>query len=335
MAEEFQGGLLSCGENWYNLPNNLFYSSPCSIGTNDVASFDWSNHDSIISASFSSSASPDDNSNQDYFHKSGDNYSNMNNFGGDCFNSSSKQVNGNNYPLQQQTTVNSIQRLSGGLIPLDSDSYKYTSSLLQTLFDTDEPDDNYDQINIPNELMHSNNHLHFTNNEPATWTSNFLPSTQSQFLASSLGGDNKKRDFQNVLDKSKSEGVNKAGNEPAIKRARIQTPSPLPTFKVRKEKLGDRVTALQQLVSPFGKTDTASVLHEAIEYIKYLHDQVGVFSGPYLKNKSTPPQHLQTGDEVKQDLQSRGLCVGPISSIFPVTEIMTDFWTPIFGDSFK
>jgi len=80
--------------------------------------------------------------------------------------------------------------------------------------------------------------------------------------------------------------------EPALKRLRIETPSPLPTFKVfycycllqsnffffhfaavfnlynnftldfnqldiygqvRKEKLGDRVTALQQLVSPFGK----------------------------------------------------------------------------------
>ncbi|KAG2626556.1 hypothetical protein PVAP13_3KG368500 [Panicum virgatum] len=48
------------------------------------------------------------------------------------------------------------------------------------------------------------------------------------------------------------------------KKPRIATPSPLPTFKVRKEKLGDRITALQQLVSPFGKTDTASVLHEAI-----------------------------------------------------------------------
>nr|GMC89885.1 transcription factor bHLH112-like [Ipomoea batatas] len=49
-------------------------------------------------------------------------------------------------------------------------------------------------------------------------------------------------------------------------------------MQVRKEKLGDRVTALQQLVSPFGKTDTASVLHEAIEYIKFLHDQVNVCS---------------------------------------------------------
>ncbi|KAF0897720.1 hypothetical protein E2562_000435 [Oryza meyeriana var. granulata] len=39
-----------------------------------------------------------------------------------------------------------------------------------------------------------------------------------------------------------------------LKKSRTGTPSPLPTtFKVRKEKLGDRITALQQLVSPFGK----------------------------------------------------------------------------------
>ncbi|XP_062180729.1 transcription factor bHLH123-like isoform X2 [Phragmites australis] len=69
----------------------------------------------------------------------------------------------------------------------------------------------------------------------------------------------------------------------AAKKTRIETPSHLPTFKVRKEKLGDRITALQQLVSPFGKTDTASVLHEAIEYIKLLHDQVASLSSPYLR----------------------------------------------------
>ncbi|CAN6337164.1 unnamed protein product [Urochloa humidicola] len=67
------------------------------------------------------------------------------------------------------------------------------------------------------------------------------------------------------------------------KKPRMATLSPLPTFKVRKEKLGDRITALQQLVSPFGKTDTASVLHEAVEYIRFLHDQVASLSSPYLR----------------------------------------------------
>ncbi|XP_028792299.1 transcription factor bHLH112-like isoform X2 [Neltuma alba] len=133
-----------------------------------------------------------------------------------------------------------------------------------------------------------------------------------------------------------SESAKKGSCEPAIKKQRIETPSPLPTFKVRKEKLGDRITALQQLVSPFGKTDTASVLHEAIDYIKFLHEQV--LSTPYMKN-GVPIQHCQQGCEVKessegpkQDLKSRGLCLVPISSTFPVTnETPVDFWTPSFG----
>jgi hypothetical protein len=72
----------------------------------------------------------------------------------------------------------------------------------------------------------------------------------------------------------------------------------------RSQKLGDKITALQQLVSPYGKvntsnswtgnsisslhahlkssmatcsqTDTASVLHEAATCIKNLHEQIQV-----------------------------------------------------------
>ncbi|KAH6781622.1 Prolyl oligopeptidase family protein [Perilla frutescens var. frutescens] len=46
---------------------------------------------------------------------------------------------------------------------------------------------------------------------------------------------------------------------------------------LRKEKLGDRIKALHQLVSPFGKTDTASFLLEAIGYIRFLHGQIEVY----------------------------------------------------------
>ncbi|XP_060200218.1 transcription factor bHLH123-like isoform X3 [Lycium barbarum] len=113
--------------------------------------------------------------------------------------------------------------------------------------------------------------------------------------------------------------------------------------KVRKEKMGDRITALQQLVSPFGKTDTASVLSEAIEYIKFLHDQIGALSAPYMKN-GAPMQHQQSGNKLSEDasegrnkdLRSRGLCLVPISSTFPVThETNVDFWTPTFGATFR
>nr|GMC63746.1 transcription factor bHLH112-like isoform X1 [Ipomoea batatas] len=38
----------------------------------------------------------------------------------------------------------------------------------------------------------------------------------------------------------------------------------------------DKITALQKLVSPYGKTDTASVLQEACISIKALQDQIQV-----------------------------------------------------------
>ncbi|CAN6236352.1 unnamed protein product [Urochloa humidicola] len=134
----------------------------------------------------------------------------------------------------------------------------------------------------------------------------------------------------------------KASGEPAFKKPRLETPSPLPTFKVRKEKLGDRITALQQLVAPFGKTDTASVLHETIEYIKFLHDQVGVLSAPYLKHGHHQVPHLKSSSPEKSkdshgeiSLKGRGLCLVPISSTFAVaSEVPVDFWTP-FGANFR
>uniref|UniRef100_A0A0E0DIS3 BHLH domain-containing protein n=1 Tax=Oryza meridionalis TaxID=40149 RepID=A0A0E0DIS3_9ORYZ len=188
--------------------------------------------------------------------------------------------------------------------------------------------------------------------------------------------------------------------ETAFKKPRLETPSPLPTFKVRKEKLGDRITALQQLVSPFGKvreafdgqcalhykqqeclelcinifcakefflfdllllsrsihyiqnntilfssrcasvqTDTASVLHETIEYIKFLHDQVGALSAPYLKNGAHQVPHLKNSSPDKSkhgeiSLKGRGLCLVPISSTFAVaSEVPVELWTP-FGANF-
>ncbi|XP_065879514.1 transcription factor bHLH112-like isoform X2 [Euphorbia lathyris] len=179
--------------------------------------------------------------------------------------------------------------------------------------------------------------LHFSNNTPfwnASSADQFLssPSSQPQFLMPAF--EDKPNSPSLTLKSNDSGFVGKKGSEPAFKRARIETPSPLPTFKVRKEKLGDRITALQQLVSPFGKTDTASVLHEAIEYIKFLHDQVNVLSTPYMKN-GNQIQHQQVGGaraKEAEDLKSRGLCLVPISSTFPVAnETTADFWTPTFG----
>ncbi|KAG5530492.1 hypothetical protein RHGRI_025443 [Rhododendron griersonianum] len=50
----------------------------------------------------------------------------------------------------------------------------------------------------------------------------------------------------------------------------------------RKDRIGEKIAALQQLVSPYGKTDTASVLLETMEYITFLHEQVKVWPYPAL-----------------------------------------------------
>ncbi|CAN6326261.1 unnamed protein product [Urochloa humidicola] len=123
--------------------------------------------------------------------------------------------------------------------------------------------------------------------------------------------------------------------------------------EVRKERLGDRITALHQIVSPFGKTDTASVLQETIGYIRFLLSQIEALSYPYMghgngtsmqngpmgerntglfpeypgqllnHNNNTgaqqpaaqQPDEQQEGvnEEAKKDLRSRGLCLVPVS----------------------
>ncbi|KAF3453564.1 hypothetical protein FNV43_RR04004 [Rhamnella rubrinervis] len=193
------------------------------------------------------------------------------------------------------------------------------------------------------------NHLHFSNNAPY-WNASeatavkdvrpsFFPSLQPQFPTQTF--EEKPKNICHEVRESSGAVVKKSGSESASKRPRNETPTPLPAFKVRKEKMGDRITALQQLVSPFGKTDTASVLSEAIEYIKFLHEQVTVLSTPYMKSGAAI-QHQQNSDKSKdpegpkQDLRSRGLCLVPVSSTFPVThETAVDFWTPTFGGTFR
>ncbi|XP_057528410.1 transcription factor bHLH123-like isoform X2 [Amaranthus tricolor] len=191
-------------------------------------------------------------------------------------------------------------------------------------------------------------HLQFINNA-AYWSGSASLNEVRPNLFSSLQGaqlptmptfEEKQKTTMEVRDTNSI--VKKSNSENNTKRTRNDgASSTLPPFKVRKEKMGDRITALQQLVSPFGKTDTASVLSEAIEYIKFLHEQV--LSNPYLKSGGSYHQHQQSNEKAKmdpdgpkQDLRSRGLCLVPVSSTFPVThETTVDFWTPTFGGTFR
>ncbi|XP_061371873.1 transcription factor bHLH111-like [Gastrolobium bilobum] len=72
----------------------------------------------------------------------------------------------------------------------------------------------------------------------------------------------------------------------------------------RNQKLSDKVTTLQKLVSPFGKTDTASVLHEASLYIKLLQAQIWnlfqMLSVSYI-SKAEAPHTQGCGHKVQVD----------------------------------
>nr|DAD25265.1 TPA_asm: hypothetical protein HUJ06_026729 [Nelumbo nucifera] len=79
-------------------------------------------------------------------------------------------------------------------------------------------------------------------------------------------------------------------------------------------------------ISP--KTDTASVLLEAMEYIKFLHDQVQVLSAPYLRST----RKIQESEQYS--LSSRGLCLVPISRTLSVVRSNgADIWAPIKASS--
>ncbi|XP_020269572.1 transcription factor bHLH112-like isoform X2 [Asparagus officinalis] len=174
----------------------------------------------------------------------------------------------------------------------------------------------------------SKQQLNFSNNTPF-WNPSAI-SAPVNLPEPIFGNESSSSDLITVKSSERKRPT--VSDQPASKKPRIPTPSPLPTFKVRKEKLGDRITALQQLVSPFGKTDTASVLQEAIDYIKFLHGQA--LSTPYLKN-GIQQQKDSEKDEGLQDLRSLGLCLVPISSTFAVaSESPMDFWAPSFFGSY-
>ncbi|KAH7658799.1 Myc-type basic helix-loop-helix (bHLH) domain-containing protein [Dioscorea alata] len=117
-----------------------------------------------------------------------------------------------------------------------------------------------------------------------------------QMKTSAHGVSEEKRSVNNICQSA-------AAAAAAAKKHRLDSrSSTFSHFKVRKEKLGDRIAALQQLVSPFGKTDTASVLMEAIGYIKFLQDQVETLSVPYMRSSGNKKLRTFQGKEMNSSL---------------------------------
>ncbi|KAK4405189.1 Transcription factor [Sesamum angolense] len=89
-------------------------------------------------------------------------------------------------------------------------------------------------------------------------------------------------------------------------------------------------------VGGHAKTDTASVLHEALGYIRFLHDQVQVLCSPYLQCSSSSSEALQgpddgeskEGQRKRDDLRSRGLCLIPMELTLHVADSNgADLWS--------
>uniref|UniRef100_A0A9I9DHH2 BHLH domain-containing protein n=1 Tax=Cucumis melo TaxID=3656 RepID=A0A9I9DHH2_CUCME len=138
--------------------------------------------------------------------------------------------------------------------------------------------------------------------------------------------------FEFKLKRRNGSNPETAAIKEASKKTKPEAPCSAGHAK-RKEKLGERITALQQLVSPFGKvTDTASVLHEAMGYIKFLHEQVQVLCSPYLQKSQLLSSQSATGKEngeTEGDLKSRGLCLIPVDcSLHLANCTVADFWSP-------
>ncbi|XP_078182749.1 basic helix-loop-helix (bHLH) DNA-binding superfamily protein isoform X1 [Carex rostrata] len=140
--------------------------------------------------------------------------------------------------------------------------------------------------------------------------------------------------------KKRSEENSEAAQAKKSKQETSTTSSPK-QVQVPKVKMAEKITALQQIVSPFGKTDTASVLLEAINYIKFLHEHVQLLSDPYMKagaNKDCNAwgaMDRKEKSEASQDLRSRGLCLVPVSCTPQVyrDSNIPDYWTPPYRSS--
>ncbi|XP_055815393.1 transcription factor bHLH111 [Solanum dulcamara] len=133
--------------------------------------------------------------------------------------------------------------------------------------------------------------------------------------------DGKKRKLE---DNSETNSKRQKNESSAVSSAKIQVP---------KVKLADKITALQQIVSPFGKTDTASVLWETINYVRFLQEQIQLLSHAYMKSNTCKERYWGGFEGKEVDLRSKGLCLVPISctpQIYHDTNNGSDYLIPSY-----
>ncbi|KAJ4794494.1 basic helix-loop-helix (bHLH) DNA-binding superfamily protein [Rhynchospora pubera] len=257
----------------------------------------------------------------------------------------------------QPESLSLSQLLLSGVLP-EEERYAYTiASQSRKLENWDVKSANKPDQYVYNGAAANGNHEEIQG--PKSQWNQLLPasSPRSCITTTSLGSN--MLDFSNNIpdrrphQSDNSSECNSTATGSALKKARVQvTSSAQSTLKVRKERLGDRITALHQIVSPFGKTDTASVLQETIGYIRFLVSQIEALTDPYLGHGPTtktmqpvqgernclfPEYPGQVGKEEKpKDLKSRGLCLVPVSCTSHLgTDTTADYWPAALGTAFR
>ncbi|GJN19571.1 hypothetical protein PR202_gb06860 [Eleusine coracana subsp. coracana] len=187
-------------------------------------------------------------------------------------------------------------------------------------------------------------------------------SPRSSSITSTISLGSNMLEFSNNSSSSPRECISTSSGT-AFKKARTQEPSPAQsTVKVRKEKLGDRITALHQLVSPFGKalsspyvggsngggggTTSFNQPHQASLDVQIracsaleMYSWCNKEKGTTYFQKTLARKEAVTMKE-KKDLKSRGLCLVPVSCTLDVgVDVIAgpaDYWgaAPAFGMGF-
>ncbi|RRT79892.1 hypothetical protein B296_00010342 [Ensete ventricosum] len=112
---------------------------------------------------------------------------------------------------------------------------------------------------------------------------------------------------------------------------------PETSSEVRKEKLGERITALHQIISPFGKLVYDVKGNQPPPLIactlSFVPGQMQILNENGMKKSGEQDQ--ECNDERKKDLRSRGLCLVPVAFMMHVgSGNGADLWAPALGGGF-
>ncbi|KAE8674804.1 Basic helix-loop-helix DNA-binding superfamily protein, putative isoform 2 [Hibiscus syriacus] len=156
-------------------------------------------------------------------------------------------------------------------------------------------DDHHDSLGIYKEMspyfgLHHHHNLQQSNQRSAAYSPSQMSPFPTEITEAKRSG---------ILSEAKAAAT-------AAKKSRLESRASCSPFnKVSKEKLRDRIAALQQLVAPFGKT-------LSVPYMKSSRNKAS-------RSKQVGSTMEDEDDAAQRDLKSRGLCLVPLSCLSYVT----------------